>query len=325
MDKSTITRLAALTDEERELLEGRQIDTAVYFSENEAVVNSEGLFGGSCEIGIRMHTRFAEFPRHKHGYLEAMIVLSGEITHAVGDEMITLSAGDILFLNKHIEHGVMKTEIGDVGVNISLSDAFLSGAASQIVGEAFLTLLAENAKACGEGRYLYFSTAGDTAAENLVENIILELLGGAGDSVAAKYLEILMQYLSRESQRLLTDGNCSTADKHARRMREVSEYIKMSPAAASLSEISARLYLCPPYLSKLIKEYFGKSFKELVVDERMNRAHRLIAKTDMNIGDAIRSVGYDNESYFHKEFKKRYGESPLSVRKKLRENAKMKT
>jgi AraC-like DNA-binding protein len=157
-----------------------------------------------------------------------------------------------------------------------------------------------------------------------VRMMILELLGGAGDSVAAKYLEILMQYLSRESQRLLTGGNCSTADKHARRMREVSEYIKMSPAAASLSEISARLYLCPPYLSKLIKEYFGKSFKELVVDERMNRAHRLIAKTDMNIGDAIRSVGYDNESYFHKEFKKRYGESPLSVRKKLRENAKMK-
>ena len=199
----------------------------------------------------------------------------------------------------------------------------MSGAASQIGGDTFFALLTENAKENGEGRYLHFSTLGDVAAENLVENVILELIGGANDSVAAKYLEILMQYLSRESDRLLC-GGCGSVDKRVSRMNAVSEYIRANPAGASLTEIADKLYLCPPYLSKLIKEYFAKSFKELVVDERMTRARRLIIKTDMNIGDVIRSVGYDNESYFHKEFKKRYNETPLNARKKLRDNAKMK-
>ena len=275
-----------------------------------------GVFGPN-EIGIRRHTRFAEFPRYRHSYLEAMIVLSGEIVHTVNGECITLKRGDILFLNKHIEHKIMKTKVDDIGVNISLTDAFLSGATAQMRGTAFFSILTENAKSAGEGKYLHFSTAGDESAENLVENIILELLSGARDSIAAKYVEILMQYLARESERLLVGGECC-GDKKAERMKAVSEYIKFSCMTATLTEISAKLYLCPPYLSKLIKGYFGKSFRELVVDEKMSRAYRLIIKTDMNIGDIIRSVGYDNESYFHKKFKKRYGETPLAERRKTR-------
>ena len=98
MNKETLKKISALTDEEREILEGGVIDTAAYFSKNDSTVNAEGLFGGSFEIGIRRHTRFADFPRHKHSYLEAMIVLSGEITHTVDGERIVLRAGDILFL-----------------------------------------------------------------------------------------------------------------------------------------------------------------------------------------------------------------------------------
>ena len=318
MRAEILLRLEELSDEEKRILGGATLDRAAYFSESSTKINAEGLFG-PYEIGIRRHTRFVDFPRHRHSYLEAMIVLSGKIVHTVGDDRIVLERGDILFLNKHIEHGIMKTEAGDIGVNISLTDAFLSGAVAQMSGTAFFSFLAENAKHSGEGRYLCFSTAGDVSAENLVENIILELLGGNRDSIPAKYVEILMQYLARESERLLVGGD-SGSDKREARMKAVSEYIKSSCMSATLTEISSQLYLCPPYLSKLIKEYFGKSFKELVVDEKMSRAHRLIVKTDMNIGDVIRSVGYDNESYFHKEFKKRYGETPLLERRKSRDN-----
>ena len=318
MNEQIIKRLTELTEEERGLLSGESINTSAYFAQSSATVNAEGLFG-PYEIGIRRHTRFAEFPRHKHGYLEAMIVLSGRVVHDISGERITLGQGDILFLNKHISHAIMKTELSDIAVNISLTNTFLSGAASGMSGTAFLPLLTENAKESGEGRFLHFSCEGDIAAENLMENIILELLGGARDSVAAKYVEVLMQYLAREGERLLRAGVGAT-DKRAERMRAVSEYIKSSLAVATLNEISSRLFLCPPYLSKLIKEYFGKSFKELLVDEKLSRAERLVVKTDMNVGDIIRSVGYDNESYFHKEFKKRYGQTPLALRRMARKN-----
>lgn len=70
-----------------------------------------------------------------------------------------------------------------------------------------------------------------------------------------------------------------------------------------------------------ISEYFGKSFKELLLDERMKRAEELVLKSEIPISRLIEAVGYENESYFHKEFKKRYGQSPLALRRQPK-NAK---
>ena len=83
----------------------------------------------------------------------------------------------------------------------------------------------------------------------------------------------------------------------------------------TLTELARRLYLSEPYLSGLIVRLFGKSFKALLVDERMRRATTLITDSSMPISEIISSVGYENSSYFHREFKKRYGKSPLAVRK----------
>ncbi len=34
------------------------------------------------------------------------------------------------------------------------------------------------------------------------------------------------------------------------------------------------------------------------------------------VGEVIRSVGYENESYFHRRFKERFHTSPLAMRKR---------
>jgi AraC-like DNA-binding protein len=47
----------------------------------------------------------------------------------------------------------------------------------------------------------------------------------------------------------------------------------------------------------------------------MSRAVKLIRESDIPISEIISGVGYENASYFHREFKKRYGKSPLAVRK----------
>ena len=89
-----------------------------------------------------------------------------------------------------------------------------------------------------------------------------------------------------------------------------------------LSELADLVFLSVPYLSKLINAYFGKSFKELLLDIRMKKAAELITKTSLPIGDIINSVGYENESYFHREFKRRTGKTPLSMRKNAKVEAK---
>ena len=75
------------------------------------------------------------------------------------------------------------------------------------------------------------------------------------------------------------------------------------------------LGLSPSYLSRLVCASFGVSFKDLLMSARFDAAARLLSSTDMPIGDIINRVGYENSSFFHKEFKKRYGQTPNNYRK----------
>ena len=159
--------------------------------------------------------------------------------------------------------------------------------------------------------FLHFCTDGVKKIENLIENLLIDLTGERAElSLMAKTVELLLSYLSSESDRLLIDGT-DTVDKATRRKLEILGYVKSNYRSASLGELSKKLYLSVPYLSKTVKESFGKSFKELLIDERMNRACEMIKNSDIPISDIIQAVGYENESYFHREFKKRYAATPL--------------
>jgi YesN/AraC family two-component response regulator len=124
----------------------------------------------------------------------------------------------------------------------------------------------------------------------------------------------LFDYLSRKSKKLLKIAS-RLPDKESIRRSSIIGYIRSYYREASLKELAEKMFLSPPYLSKMITDLFGKSFKELLFEERIRRATELIVKTDIPIGEIINNVGYENESYFHREFKRITGRTPLSLRR----------
>ena len=266
------------------------------------------------DITLRIHDRFDPFPSHGHDFVEVMTVVSGSITHHISDSTVTLAEGDILMMNKHVVHSIDATDENDIGINIIISDAFLGAVAPDLSDTVFKGFVKENANPVGEPAFLHFSTAGNKQISNLTENLIMELSDDNFDrTVLTGTVSLLLRYLSLEREVLLRGGGVTYGKKDSR-LLQISSYISGNYRDASLTELSRRTYLSPPYLSKTVKELFGKSFKELVTDEKMKHAEELIRKTDMQVASVIRSVGYDNESYFHREFKRRYGTTPLAMR-----------
>ena len=271
--------------------------------------------GDVRDITVRTHTRYTDFPLHRHNYLEMMIVLGGSITHVIGDEKIKLDAGDILVMNKHVSHSIMRADTPDIGVNLILSDSFVESLTSEIYGTAFAELVSENAKSDGVGIYLAFSTKGKKQIANLIENLLFELTEySATDTRILHYTTtLLFDYLSKKSDTLLRIAS-RLPDREAVRRSAIMGFIRQRYRDATLGELASLMFLTVPYLSKLISQYFGKSFKELLLEERLARAEELILNTDIPIGDVIASVGYENKSYFCREFKSKYGTTPFIMR-----------
>ena len=315
MEKHLLDILSRESEEETGILGGEMLNRKMYSGGEDFIVNEARLFGVGRSISARTHTRYVDFPEHRHNYVEMMIVLSGSITHEIDGNELTLGKGELLLMNKHVSHSVRRSGKDDIGVNIIMSDSFIDGVAAELSGTVFSPLIKENAKDSGAPIYLAFRFGDKKYIENAIENLLFELTEKGEDvAIMSGTVSILLRYLSLENEELLRVGSVNT-DKDEGRKNEILSYIKSSYRTASLGELSDKLYLTPPYLSKITSELFGKSFKELVVDERMERARAAFLNTSLSVGDVIRSVGYENESYFHREFKKRYGTTPLAMRK----------
>ena len=102
------------------------------------------------------------------------------------------------------------------------------------------------------------------------------------------------------------------------------DYIEQKYRTATLTELCDMLHLPMHVLSKMIKKSTGFNFKELLQRKRLNKSVELMCDTDLPISDIIAAVGYENNSYFHRVFKERYGVTPRAFRVANQKNDKVR-
>ena len=97
--------------------------------------------------------------------------------------------------------------------------------------------------------------------------------------------------------------------------KQIDSYIEKNIKNANLQELSAILGYSAVYTGNLVKKLTGESFTKKVQAKRCSIVAEKLLNTDLPVGEIIADLGYDNESFFRKIFKEKYGENPLSYRK----------
>ena len=69
------------------------------------------------------------------------------------------------------------------------------------------------------------------------------------------------------------------------------------------------------YLSKLFKEEKGETFINFVSDKRLEKSRELLEQTNCSIKEITAQVGYNDQNYYSRIFKTKYGISPKEYRK----------
>lgn len=84
-----------------------------------------------------------------------------------------------------------------------------------------------------------------------------------------------------------------------------------------LTQVAEAIGCNPSYLSRIMKQELGISFKDFLTMLRIGRAIQLMRNPDLSINQIAEKVGYSNQHYFSAAFKNCQGVSPSEFRRNL--------
>ena len=332
MNQEMLERLSVITEEEREILNGRtEIDRTRYTKGDELItsrrtevreafhIDSGKMLEHGKLIRIRPHTRFVHFPKHKHNYIEVIYMCKGETTHMIDGETVILRTGELLFLNQHATQEILPAGEGDVAVNFIILPEFFDTAFEMMGEEENLLRDFLVGCLCNDTRYasfLHFKVADVLPVQNLVENMVWTLLNDQPNKRSINQVTMGLLFLQL---RHYTDKISHTREGFDQRLIfQVLGYIDENYREGELTELSSMLGYDIYWLSRMVKRLTGRTYKELLQIKRLNQAAFLLLNTRLAVADVALAVGYDNTSYFYRIFKARYQMSPKEYRKNNR-------
>ncbi|MDT2302956.1 AraC family transcriptional regulator [Paenibacillus larvae] len=73
----------------------------------------------------------------------------------------------------------------------------------------------------------------------------------------------------------------------------------------TIEQLAHMAEVSPKYFVDLFKKTYGKSAMDYVTEVRVNSAKKLMVRSDARLRDIAHQVGYNDEFYFSRKFKKR--------------------
>ena len=162
--------------------------------------------------------------------------------------------------------------------------------------------------------------AQDPLLESLIRQLGAELEAGAPGG--RLYAEQLMQTAAMHLVRHHTSGDRRakryTGGVPPARLRRVEEYVEAHLSdEIQLEDLAEEAEMSQYHFCRQFKKSTGQSPYQYVIERRVEEGKRLLEETDQLVVQVAFAVGYDSQSRFTKQFKKRVGTTPGAYRNAL--------
>ncbi|WP_312644571.1 PocR ligand-binding domain-containing protein [Hydrogenoanaerobacterium sp.] len=182
--------------------------------------------------------------------------------------------------------------------------------------------------------HIFFSSGGDfPIIKSRVYELIVLLSRAAIDGGAETALVLKMnhRYMGEIAKIASVDELCYwlsavmnkftdlvfkfTDVKHVDVIRKAAQYIRKNYASKiTLEEVASFVYLSPSYFSKVFKEEMNCNFNTYLNKVRIEKSKKLLLLDSIKLVDISGIVGFEDQSYFSKVFKKMTGVTPGKYR-----------
>lgn len=249
----------------------------------------------SNAFSIHKHT-LCQIPYfHTHDFYELVYVLRGnckqEFEHLPAP--LVLREKQACLLRPGIVHSISKCGSSDVILKFTIPEALFAKAAQNVVGNELDTGICIFQASTTQVDFLVYMLL----QENFYRNVFW-------DSAMEHYLSLLFVELARGPEY-----------RSSALLFQLAEYFDADPCSATLSGFASFVGYSEHYTARLVKRHTGRSFLEVIVSLKMERAGKLLSESDASIADIAENLGYANASGLHKQFFAAYGMTPSAYRK----------
>ncbi len=253
-----------------------------------------------------------EYPLHYHTDIELIYVLSGQIRLLLGCNDYCLNTGDVFACNGKEVHGLYGRPGENVVALIRVNNRIFSNYYPNLSRSCYRTFTPNPddprvANLRRELTGLLLNYGEDIRHHEQINIAVMKKILG--------YLELNFNYFTIRDgvvRNELIDNN-QTAKRISRIILRVYESYFQK---LTLDELSRTEELSSFYLSHLIREHTGLSFREFLGFARVESAQLLLLDASVEMDDLYEMVGFSAKRYFDDHFLQWFGVTPEEYRRK---------
>jgi len=255
-------------------------------------------------------------PLHWHPDFEIATAVSGVLDFQIGQQHIILEAGDSIFVNGNILHGIkqLSGDIPDPMPNIVFSGAVIAPETSEIYRKYIQPIAC-----CGTLPFILFNQKNGWHNEvnQLVKNVycLMYEQGQCYEMAVQRGLSSIFEYIFSNFDDLPKSENTRIQINTQIRIQKMLSYIREHYAeAVTLEDIAGAANISRSEAGRCFNTYMGCSPVDALIGHRLQIAHRLIKDTTLTLQEISYSCGFNSVHYFSRRFRQTYGYTPGQYR-----------
>lgn len=258
-------------------------------------------------------------PYHFHPELELVYILEGAGTRFVGDRIEYFCEGDMVLVGPNLPHLWKNDKVYYEGNDDLVSRAIVIQFKKDFLRSEFgelpeMGLIRSLLDISQRGLKITGST------HQKIAEIMMSMIDQTPLERIASVLKILSLLSSSNEYALLSsEGFARAYDKtDTERINRVYAYvIENFSEEISLTDVAGIAHMSATAFCRYFKRSTNKTFSIFLLETRLNYACKLLANDGLNITEVAYESGFNNMSYFNRQFKKMTGLSPQQYRKKF--------
>ena len=264
-------------------------------------------------ISVAKQSRFTRIPLHIHSVIEMNYVYEGESTQIIDGKKYVLHQGDVCLLNTNVAHESMPLGERDIVLTIEMRKAYFSvGFFSRLSSQGVVASFLANAISENTEKKQCMIFRGGKQLHMLMQQLSCEYFDKQLGS--AEIIDAYMVIIFSELMRMYRDN--AVGNEGGTELISMLQYIENHDRTITLEAMAQRFSFHPTYLSTYLRKNTGKTFKELVIAQRMFHACFYLANSEMPIYEIAQEIGYNNLGFFYKRFQEIYQMTPQEYRER---------